>query len=203
MIDQDSVTESKRQALIDAGRELFLKNTYTNISIRRIAEKAKVNSALIAYYFGSKGGLFREVLSSYLSHNLDRLELATDDLSHDSLYDFFLNFYQSMPPEFTQLILRTVLFERSEMREWIMNDIFSRVLNLATRTSQRFVDESGEAYDPHLVRTLVQSLLVMPKVLQPIIEELEPGRINDEFYEKLAEMNSQILTQFFNLDKSM
>lgn len=193
--------DSKRQALIDAGRELFLKNTYSNISIRRISEKARVNSALIAYYFGSKSGLFREVLSSYLSHNLDRLEKTLDDLNHDSLHDFFLSFYQSMPPEFAQLMLRTILFERSEMREWIMESMFTRVLNLATKTSQRIAEQSGKAYDPHLIRTVLQSLLVMPKIMQPIVNELDPGRVDDQFYQQLAELNSQLLTQFFGLDK--
>ena len=191
----------KRQALIEAGRELFLKNSYSNISIRRIAEKANVNSALIAYYFGSKSGLFREVLSSYFSHNLERMEQAIDDLGHDSLQEFFLNFYQSMPPEFAHLILRTLLFERGEMREWIMETMFTRVLNLATKTSQRIADQSGEVYDPHLIRTVIQSLLVMPKIMQPIINEMDPGRVNDVFYVQLASLNSQLITEFFRLDK--
>lgn len=200
MSNTDSPEDGKRQALIDAGRDLFLKNTYSNISIRRIAEKAKVNSALIAYYFGNKSGLFREVLGSYLNHNLDRLERAMEELNQDSLHDFFLTFYRTMPPEFTQLMLRTLLFERSEMRDWLLDTVFKRVLKLATQYADLMSARVGEEIDPHVIRTVVQSMLVMPKIIQPVINEIEPGRINDDFYEQLAELNSQMLTQYFNLE---
>ncbi|MHA2939604.1 TetR/AcrR family transcriptional regulator [Vibrio sp. RC27] len=201
MTETKSSDDGKRQALLDASRELFLKNSYNNISIRKIADRAQVNSALIGYYFGSKSGLFREMLGSYLNHNLDRLEYILDDLNHESLNSFFLNFYRSVPAEFTHLILRTVLYERNDMRDWIMDTIFKRVLQLALKTSRQIGDKSGKDYDPHLIRTVIQSMLVMPKVLQPMVEELEPGRINDEFYEQLAELNSQLLTKFFGLEK--
>lgn len=194
----NNLQDDKRQALIDAGRDLFLKNTFSNISIRRVAEKAGVNSALISYYFGSKSGLFREVIRTFLEHNLDRLGSVINDFNSDNLEEFFLTFYKSVPTELAQLVLRTLIFERSDMREWLLEGMFSRVVTLSNRAAESTCQNGGKEVDPKLLRTVMQSLLVMPKVLYPVIEELESKKLDTDFYEQLAKINSQMILQYFN-----
>ena len=53
--------ESARDRLVAAAKELFARRGYNHVSIRDIATLAGTNSALIAYYFGSKEALFRHV----------------------------------------------------------------------------------------------------------------------------------------------
>ncbi len=48
----------KKQALIDAALTLLEEKSYRSISIRDIAQRAGVQSAMVSYYFGSKEGLF-------------------------------------------------------------------------------------------------------------------------------------------------
>ena len=61
-----SSDDNARERLLQAGRHLFMRQEYHRVSIRRLAERAQVNSAMIAYYFGDKRGLFRAVLLSYV-----------------------------------------------------------------------------------------------------------------------------------------
>lgn len=53
-----------RQAILDAARILFARDSYENVGIREIASKAGVDGALVSRYFGSKEELFSQVLCS-------------------------------------------------------------------------------------------------------------------------------------------
>ena len=73
--------KDNRTRLLETAVELFSTAGYAAVSIRQIAEKAGVNSAMISYYFGSKQKLYEAALSSQL-HLLDNFltpELAALD----------------------------------------------------------------------------------------------------------------------------
>lgn len=50
--------------LIETATLLFAQKGFYAVSIRELAQAAKVNSALISYYFGSKEGLYQEMLEA-------------------------------------------------------------------------------------------------------------------------------------------
>lgn len=189
-----------RTAILQAARYLFLKNTYANISIRRIAEKAGVNSAMIAYYFGSKSGLFREMIKSYLEENLERGMASLDPIDQMALEDFLLNFYRSVPPELVHLVIRTMLFERSEMRDWLLDTLMKPAFDTATKIASRVIDHQGKPVEPLILRTVLQSLLLAPKLLQPLLQELNPETIDAEFYDRLAAFNAELIGRYFDLE---
>lgn len=66
--------EATRAALLDAARACFRQQSYETVGLRDIAGAAGADVALIGRYFGSKAGLFREVLRG------DRLQQLKDDL---------------------------------------------------------------------------------------------------------------------------
>ncbi len=53
-----------RQALLDAARTLFAERGYDRTTLRQVAERAGVDAALVARYFGGKEGLFLAVFAS-------------------------------------------------------------------------------------------------------------------------------------------
>jgi AcrR family transcriptional regulator len=54
--------EATREALLDAGRELFAERGFDGVSIDEVAHRAGVNKALISYHFGGKCALHVAVL---------------------------------------------------------------------------------------------------------------------------------------------
>jgi AcrR family transcriptional regulator len=199
---KDTLNDDKRDALLDAARHLFLKNTYANISIRKIADKAKVNSAMIAYYFGSKSGLFREMLKSFVEENIHRGMASVDEMSETSLQGFLVNFYRSVPTELTQLVIRTMLYERSDMRDWLLETLMKPAFETALKVSEKIIDHKGKSVDPLILRTTLQAMLIAPKLLQPILTELHPDEINPEFYDRLAMFQAELVSTFFELEKN-
>ncbi|MFD5160330.1 TetR/AcrR family transcriptional regulator [Streptomyces hawaiiensis] len=51
-----------RESLVSAARALFLERGYRRTTLRAVARAAGVDPALIAYHFGSKKGLFADVM---------------------------------------------------------------------------------------------------------------------------------------------
>jgi len=58
--------KGNRNKLLVAARTLFVEFDYDKVSLRAIAKKAQVDSALIRYYFQSKLGLFTAYLKKLL-----------------------------------------------------------------------------------------------------------------------------------------
>ncbi|MFN8316101.1 MAG: helix-turn-helix domain-containing protein [Chitinophagales bacterium] len=52
----------KREHIMDVAEKLFAENGYDAASTRKIASEANVNSAMIAYYFGSKEELYKSII---------------------------------------------------------------------------------------------------------------------------------------------
>ncbi|GAA2409560.1 TetR/AcrR family transcriptional regulator [Streptomyces coeruleofuscus] len=51
-----------RESIVSAAHALFLERGYRRTTVRAVAEAAEVDPALIAYHFGSKKGLFADVM---------------------------------------------------------------------------------------------------------------------------------------------
>jgi AcrR family transcriptional regulator len=66
-----------RQAILDAAKYCFSSEGYDQVGVREIAARAGVDPALINRYFGSKEGLFSEVIGG----KFDLRHIAGDDLS--------------------------------------------------------------------------------------------------------------------------
>ena len=72
-----------KQALLDAARYLFNKKGFERSTIRAIGELARVDPALIARYYGSKGGLYAAVLAAEPGEDVapnDDLDDATEQV---------------------------------------------------------------------------------------------------------------------------
>lgn len=68
-----------RDVILDVAEELFAEQGFHGVSIRDIAHRAKVNSALIHYYFDTKQRLFESVFDRRsILINKERLELLAD-----------------------------------------------------------------------------------------------------------------------------
>ncbi|MFH8901972.1 TetR/AcrR family transcriptional regulator [Streptomyces coeruleorubidus] len=87
-----------RESIVSAARALFLERGYRRTTVRAVAEAAGVDPALIAYHFGSKKGLFADVMQFQCANALtvddvldgdpaalpDRLIDAVTDLWEDA-----------------------------------------------------------------------------------------------------------------------
>lgn len=69
-----------RRAILDAAEARFAEHGYDAASMGAIAARARVSSALPAYYFGDKEGLYRAVLERCFVEREERLEPLADEV---------------------------------------------------------------------------------------------------------------------------
>jgi len=69
---QDSL--QVRAKLLTAAQDLFLSRDFAAVSVRKLADKAGVNTAMVNYYFGSKQGLYLTMVKNLLEELEQSLE---------------------------------------------------------------------------------------------------------------------------------
>ena len=93
--EKEMPSDDPRQLLIEAGLDLFGKNSFDGASTRMLTQRAEVNLAAIQYYFGGKKGLYLAVaehiveqIDALLGPRLARVEYALkeDVLSKEQSY---------------------------------------------------------------------------------------------------------------------
>lgn len=197
--DSSNPDSGARDRLLQAGRYLFLRQEYHRVSIRRLAERAEVNSAMIAYYFGDKRGLFRAVLLSYVdpmrSAMLERL-VQTPEITYAELFRYFFRY---APRDLMRLIIRNALFEPDEQWRWILDHLLRPLL---AEVEQRFdrVLPQGPLHRPEQARLALQSLLVFPILGQTLLESVRGGPMDDTFFDDLADYFGLLLDRAFAED---
>lgn len=148
-----------RRRLIEAATRLFADDGFRAVSTRDIARAAGVNPALINYHFGSKEGIFEEVIRSSAAehvadrmHQLTRARTGNKKLDLSEILSIYLEPLVNSPKwasgqnNFPKLHAALVN-ERSEVAEDIAVRAFNTV-NVA------FIDELASCL-PHLERDVI------------------------------------------------
>lgn len=69
----------KKQAILDAAEKLFCETGYEGTSTRQIAKESGANMAMINYYFGSKEGVFVEIMNNRIEGFASQLRIINED----------------------------------------------------------------------------------------------------------------------------
>lgn len=68
--------EATKRRILDAARKEFAAKGIAGARVDAIARRARTNKRMIYYYFGSKDGLFREILRRKLAESTERLRTS-------------------------------------------------------------------------------------------------------------------------------
>lgn len=191
-----NVTESLRSRLIKAALDCFLADDYHNVTTRRIAESAGANVSMIRYYFGSKEGLYEEMIRETLSPLLDVLDGPLLS-STAGFAEFLVLYYKTMSarPEFPKLILKVLALHHGPGRRFIQQ-LFERG---RTRGARKVADlkaqgQMAAGIDPDILRLAFVSLAMTPMLLKDIFEEQMERPMDDAFLERLANFNGHLFS---------
>lgn len=195
-MENPNATESLRSRLIKAALDCFLADDYHRVTTRRIAEFAGANVSMIRYYFGSKEGLYEEMIRETLSPLLDVLDGPL--LSSTEGFAEFLGLYyrtMSARPEFPKLILKVLALHHGPGRRFIQQ-LLERG---RTRGARKVADlkargQVAPAIDPDILRLSFVSLAMTPMLLKEVFEEQMGRSMDDAFLANLAEFNGRLFS---------
>lgn len=187
--------EPVRQRLLDAAKACFLADDFHDVSTRRIADLAGANVSMIRYYFGSKVGLFEEMVRDTLQPLLDVLDgdmLTTPE----GFADYFRLYYRTMlkTPEFPKLILKVLALRAGPGRRFIQQLLERGRARGARRIEM--LKNSGHAaasLNPDVLRMSFISLAMTPMLLKDVFEEQMEAAMDAHFLDSLAAFNGQLI----------
>lgn len=199
-----------RQLLIEAACQLFTAQPYETVSTRALATAAGVDAALIRYYFGSKAGLFEQMLRETLAPVLTRLRENSHQLTPDNqpdhancrvterLENLMLTYYRIMAPNpgLPRLIQRVMHTEKNTPSYQIVERVFDDIQHLTRVWIQKMLVDAGHLrpdVDPMMARLSLVSLMVFPLLAPAVFMDnsgisLKPGDV-----ERLVKHNVSLL----------
>jgi AcrR family transcriptional regulator len=162
-----------REKLLDAAEMLFAGEGYDAVPVRRIAESAGVNPALVHYYFGTKQELLFAVIDravAQLSEGLSTMGEAGPERIGDivSLLFRMVASHPALPP----LITREVLLSGGKTREVFARDYAPRLGGALPGLIAKAQDAGriGKDLDPGITTLMVLSLCLFPFIARSLAE---------------------------------
>ncbi|MHB1921122.1 MAG: TetR/AcrR family transcriptional regulator [Chitinophagaceae bacterium] len=196
----------KRENILEAAEQLFAEKGYEGTSVRDIARQARVNIAMISYYFGSKEKLFGALVEYRAGYTLFVLEgLSKDETTGpmekiEKLVDFyvdkiFLNhrFHNIMSRQFSLVQDPKITNRLMEIKERNIDQIRKIILDGQKKKVFRKVDV--ELTVATLIGTISQITLAKPYYCKL----MHIDAVEEEFYkEKLSSRIKNHLKQLLS-----
>jgi AcrR family transcriptional regulator len=192
--------QTVRQQLLAGARSLFAQRGYDAVSTRQVAEAAKVNPAMIHYYFGSKEGLYEAMLADTFAPLIERLTavLASAD-DADALRNFFKLYMHTLGanPWMPPLILREVVAEGGRLRGWFIQQFASKGGGMLTQliAREQAAGRIRADADPTLTALSMVSLAVFPFVAMPVTREVFGMRVKTDYLDRLIDHTERVFLQ--------
>lgn len=195
-MDDPTPSESVRDRLLKAALDCFLADDYHRVTTRLIADRAGANVSMIRYYFGSKEGLYEEMIRETLTPMLTVLDGPM--LSSVSGFSGYLRLYydtMTARPEFPRLILKVLALNQGPGRRFIQQ-LLERG---RTRGARRVTDLKARGQiapetDPDILRLAFVSLAMTPVLLKDIFEDQMGRPMDAAFLDALAAFNGHLIS---------
>jgi TetR/AcrR family transcriptional regulator, regulator of cefoperazone and chloramphenicol sensitivity len=185
--------------ILEAAEELFADRGVAGASLREVAERAAVNSALVHYYFGSKEGLYRSVfvaVAAELGAMATEVERAggTAPERLRRYVERFAAFVISHPSR-PRLMMRELIDGAPTLRQALaegLQPVHLRVLREIVADGVR--EGSIRELDVQLFPLTVLGMIVQFVIARPLIATaIGPITYDDAFAARLAVHTSDLL----------
>lgn len=134
----------KRNHMLQVAERLFARHGFEAVSIRQLVDEARVNIAMVKYYFGSKDGLFEALIDEKFPRTRERItELANSPLDPweklMAIVDIYIErFFDD--PDFHRIIMREMSMSQRPKHVSLITEHFANIL----ATIQGFIVEGQQ-----------------------------------------------------------
>jgi TetR/AcrR family transcriptional regulator len=199
LLFMSSINETEL-AIIEAARKVFISKGYGRTTMEKIASEAKVNKALLHYYYRSKDKLFEIVLTEAIGiireklfliiKSEDNLEVIIKELidvyvetliNHPYLPNFIVNEISNNPEKVIKILLGDKLSTFTVLKRIVI-------------IRNNLMEGNKEVVNPIDLILNVVSLNVFPFLIRPLITNL--FKMDDEQFNSFMNMRKSGLSSF-------
>jgi AcrR family transcriptional regulator len=174
----------KQIQILQVAESLFAEKGFDGTSIRDIAKEAKINIAMISYYFGSKEQLLESLIvyrASDIKLQLDILIL--EDLNPiekiNKLIELYINRING-----NRCIYKILHFEFSSKKREINLEAFTELKKGNLKSLESIIQEGQE-------KGIFKKDIIIPLITPTILGTYFHFHLNRPFYENLLELNTE------------
>ncbi|MFT5500411.1 MAG: AcrR family transcriptional regulator [Woeseiaceae bacterium] len=141
--------EDRPAEITEAAMQAFADNGYSGTRVDDVAKRAGVSKGLLYLYFKTKEDLFKAVIRSFVSPQIDQLtrNVADSELSaEDFLRGPFREFAKFVPRSPARILVRLMIAEgpkHPDLMAWYWENVVSRGIAALRRLIRRGID-AGE-----------------------------------------------------------
>jgi TetR/AcrR family transcriptional regulator of autoinduction and epiphytic fitness len=171
-----SVSESKRAAILRAGRENFLKHGYSRAAMAEIAREADVSTATLYKHFASKEELFAAVVrEAYGELGGEFAEIPAGMSAEELMFRLAQNYIDIQFGQSVNALMRVVIAEVPSAPQ-LARDMFENMVQTRYRDLERIFNtliERGKLkpHDTHfgvrLIGGVIKEYFIWPSLFDP------------------------------------
>jgi TetR/AcrR family transcriptional regulator len=181
--------------------DLAAEQGFDACGLREIAARAEVSSAMIAYYFGDRQGLYEAMFRRAFERVGDKVQglLADPERKGEDRIDELVRIQVSAmaaDPWLPKMIVREVLLPGdSTSRDHFAKSVGQGPLMLMIRWLEEEQERGAlrSDFDPRMMALTIASLSVFPFLMVPIVGAEIGLELDDDFPSRLIEHNQRFL----------
>jgi TetR/AcrR family transcriptional regulator len=184
--------------ILDTAEEFFSDFGYAATSIRRIADKADVNPALVHYYFGNKKSLLLKVMERALEPLVHAIAAMKNgpDASPEVIARLLLSM-AAEHPNIPRLMIREVLLPGGEMQQYFTENLAPQLGGAlpALLDREKSAGRMREDSDPAISAVLILAICIFPFIARTLAEPVLGIKFDEDGIELLNQQVSELLKQ--------
>jgi AcrR family transcriptional regulator len=193
-----------RQRILDAAVILFARKGFGSTGLRQLAKMARVNLAMINYFFGSKKALLKEILDIFFSGYLDiaRRELDGPGSRKEKLERFIhgaIEYFDSHR-EYLLVTIAELPHDDPEIIEYKANWGRQMVEIVEKHLGSAMSDIQNNIPPTAVFCTMLTSTMASRFLFEPVISQIQPGELQTISINNYAETISRLFLQGLSLN---
>ena len=192
----DSGQQDLKVRILDTAEQLFTDHGYAATSIRKIADRAGVNPALVHYYFGNKHTLLEVVLKHSLEPMVKALAgLKTSDSASVEDIAALLIPMAAAHPNIPRLLTREVLLPGGEMQDYFIEHLAPQLGGALPALLER-QKEAGKLrpdIDPAYAALMILAVCFFPYIARSLAEPVFGINLGTDGADTLIQHVSELL----------
>jgi AcrR family transcriptional regulator len=194
MINIQLGTEEK---ILEAAKKVFHRKGFEGARMQEIADEAKINKALLHYYFRSKENLFEAVFKDAFYKLMGRAKtvLFSDKPLKEKIQEFLSHYLDVLSENsYIPWFILNGMYERPDVLKAIFEKAEISPLQLMEQLRTQIQNEYGLTVNPFHIWLNVLSLSIFPVIAKPLIREL--FQLPEEAYQQILEQRKTEVPNF-------
>ncbi|MFH0735543.1 MAG: TetR/AcrR family transcriptional regulator [bacterium] len=185
------------QIILNAARVIFKRKGFAGARMQEIADEAKINKAMLHYYYTSKellfSKVFHEVIDEFLRFTVKLLDDKIDwklkiKVAVCSFTDFFINQQDILPFVINEIHQNQTLFEKQ-----LSADKLIAKTNFFIQINEAAKNKEIKNVDPIQILVDMMSLVSFPLLAKPMIQSI--SGYNDDVFKNFIEYRKELIVE--------